>query len=32
MDIKERMKLIPYEAMIGGVSTIVSVLVYLIAG
>lgn len=32
MDIKSRMKLIPFEAMVGLTSTIVSVIVYLIAG
>jgi GntP family gluconate:H+ symporter len=32
MDIKDRMKLIPYEAMVGLTSTIMSVVVYLIAG
>lgn len=32
MDIKNRMKLIPFEAMVGLTSTIVSVIVYLIAG
>lgn len=30
MDIKDRMKLIPYEALVGGTSTIVSVLLFLI--
>ena len=30
MDIKDRMKLIPYEALVGGTSTIVSVLLDLI--
>ena len=32
MNIKERMKLIPYEAMVGLTSTVVSVIIYLIAG
>lgn len=32
MDIKNRMKLIPFEAMVGLTSTVVSVIVYLIAG
>lgn len=32
MDIKNRMKLIPFEAVVGLTSTIVSVIVYLIAG
>lgn len=30
MDIKDRMKLIPYEALVGGTSTVVSVLLYLV--
>ena len=32
MDIKSRMKLIPYEALVGLTSTVVSVVIYLIAG
>lgn len=32
MDIKNRIKLIPFEAMVGLTSTVVSVIVYLIAG
>lgn len=32
MDIKNRMKLIPFEAMVGLTSTVVSVIIYLIAG
>lgn len=32
MDIKERMKLIPYEALVGLTSTIISVICYLIMG
>lgn len=32
MSISERMKLIPYEALIGLTSTVVSIAVYLIAG
>lgn len=32
MDIKNRMKLIPFEAMVGLTSTVVSVIVYLIVG
>lgn len=32
MEIKERMKLIPYEAIIGLTSTVASVIIYLIFG
>ena len=32
MEVKERMKLIPYEAIIGLTSTVASVIIYLIFG